>query len=115
MALALNVKFREEMLMRALLLIPWTLPNIVLDYELEMDFSATGGIANYLLKSLHLIDKDLIWFGSTGLAMATIIVANVWRGTPFAISILGKLKTIPKDYYEAAAMDEQISFSVSGM
>ena len=38
--------------------------------------------------------------------MFTIIVANVWRGTPFfGISILAKLQTIPKDYYEAAAID----------
>ena len=36
----------------------------------------------------------------------TIIVANVWRGTPFfGISILAKLQTIPKDYYEAAEID----------
>ena len=62
------------------LLIPWTLPNIVAVLNWRWIFSATGGIANYLLKSLHLIDKDLIWFGSAGLAMATIIVANVWRG-----------------------------------
>lgn len=106
MALALNVKFRGRNIVRALLLIPWTLPNIVAVLNWRWIFSATGGIANYLLKSLHLIDKDLIWFGSAGLAMATIIVANVWRGAPFfGISILGKLQTIPKDYYEAAAMD----------
>lgn len=34
------------------------------------------------------------------------IVANVWRGTPFfGVSILAKLQTIPKDYYEAAEID----------
>ena len=58
------------------------------------------------MKALHIIDSDLVWFGSAGLAMFTIIVANVWRGTPFfGISILAKLQTIPKDYYEAAAID----------
>lgn len=106
MALALNVKFRGRNIVRALLLIPWTLPNIVAVLNWRWIFSATGGIANHLLKSLHLIDQDLIWFGSAGLAMTAIIVANVWRGTPFfGISILGKLQTIPADYYEAAAMD----------
>lgn len=106
MALALNVEFRGRNLVRALLLIPWTLPNIVAVLNWRWIFSATGGIANYLLKSVHLIDKDLVWFGSAGLAMATIIVANVWRGTPFfGISVLAKLQTIPNDYYEAAAID----------
>ena len=38
--------------------------------------------------------------------MITVVVANVWRGTPFfGISILAKLQTIPMDYYEAAHID----------
>jgi len=106
MALALNIKFKGRNIVRALLLIPWTLPNIVAVLNWRWIFSATGGVANYLLKSLHLIDKDIIWFGSAATAMATIIIANVWRGTPFfGISILGKLQTIPMDYYEAATVD----------
>lgn len=106
MALALNIKFKGRNIVRALLLIPWTLPNIVAVLNWRWIFSSTGGIANYLLKSLHLIDKDLVWFGSAALAMITIIVANIWRGTPFfGISILAKLQTVPKDYYEAAAID----------
>lgn len=106
MALALNVDFRGRNVVRALLLIPWTLPNIVAVLNWRWIFSSTGGVANYVLKALHVIDSDLVWFGSAGLAMFTIIVANVWRGTPFfGISILAKLQTIPKDYYEAAAID----------
>lgn len=106
MALALNINFKGRNIVRALLLIPWTLPNIVAVLNWRWIFSSTGGIANHLLKTLGLIDKDLVWFGSAGLAMVTIIVANVWRGTPFfGISILAKLQTIPKDYYEAAAID----------
>lgn len=106
MALALNQKFKGRNLVRALLMIPWTLPNIVVVYNWRWIFNSTGGIANYILKSLHIIDADVIWFGSASLAMITIIVANVWRGTPFfGISILAKLQTIPKDYYEAAEID----------
>ena len=106
MALALNVEFKGRNVVRALLMIPWTLPNIVAVLNWRWIFSSTGGIANYLLKSLHLIDKDLIWFGSAGLAMATCVIATVWRGTPFfGVSILAKLQTISKDGYEAAAID----------
>ena len=48
----------------------------------------------------------MVWFGSAGLAMACLVVANVWRGTPFfGMSILAKLQTIPRDYYEAAQID----------
>ena len=80
--------------------------NIVVVYNWRWIFNSTGGIANYILKSLHITNTDIIWFGSAGLAMTTIIVANVWRGTPFfGVSILAKLQTIPKDYYEAAEID----------
>lgn len=106
MALSLNQKFRGRNIARALLMIPWTLPNIVVVYNWRWIFNSTGGIANHILKSLHMIDSNIIWFGSAGLAFATIIVANVWRGTPFfGVSILAKLQTIPKDYYEAADID----------
>ena len=106
MALSLNQKFKGRNIARALLMIPWTLPNIVVVYNWRWIFNSTGGIANYILKSLHITNTDIIWFGSAGLAMATIIVANVWRGTPyFGVSILAKLQTIPKDYSEAAEID----------
>ena len=106
MALALNQNFKGRNAARALLMIPWTLPNIVVVYNWRWIFNSSGGIANHILKSLHLIDKDLVWFGSAGLALLTIVVANVWRGTPFfGVSILAKLQTIYKDYYEAADID----------
>lgn len=106
MSLALNVEFKGRNLVRALLMIPWTLPNIVAVYNWRWIFNPSGGIANYLLKTFGLIEKDLIWFGSAGLAMTAVVVANVWRGSPFfGISILAKLQTIPKDYYEAAEID----------
>lgn len=106
MALALNQEFKGRNVVRALLMIPWTLPNIVVVYNWRWIFNSSGGIANHILKSLHLIDHDLVWFGSAGLAMLTVVVANVWRGTPFfGVSILAKLQTISKDYYEAAEID----------
>lgn len=106
MALALNLNFRGRNLVRALLMIPWTLPNIVAVYNWRWIFNTNGGIANYLLKSFGLIERDMVWFGSAGLAMACLVVANVWRGTPFfGMSILAKLQTIPRDYYEAAQID----------
>ena len=106
MALSLNQKFKGRNVARALLMIPWTLPNIVVVYNWRWIFNSTDGIANHIFKSLHITNSDIIWFASTGLAMTTIIVANVWRGTPFfGVSILAKLQTIPKDYYEAAEID----------
>lgn len=106
LAMALNVSFRGNGICRALLLIPWSLPNVVVALNWKWIFADRGGIMNYLLKSIGLIDKNLLWLGSPVLAMVAIVIADVWRGTPFfGISILGKLQSIPKDLYEAAEID----------
>lgn len=54
MALSLNQKFKGRNVARALLMIPWTLPNIVVVYNWRWIFNSTGGIANHILKSLHI-------------------------------------------------------------
>lgn len=106
MALILNFEFKGRNLARALMIIPWTLPNIVAVLNWRWIFSDTGGVANFLLEKLGLIDSGLIWLGDSTLAMIAVLVANIWRGTPFfGISILARLQTIPKDYYEAAELD----------
>ena len=51
MALMLNVEFKGRNLVRALLLIPWTLPNVVAVLNWKWLFSSTGGIVNYLMKA----------------------------------------------------------------
>lgn len=106
LAMALNVQFKGNGIARALLLIPWSLPNVVVALNWRWIFADQGGIMNYLLRSFGLIQKNLLWLGNPMLAMVAIVVADVWRGTPFfGISILAKLQTIPNDLYEAAEID----------
>ncbi len=106
LALILNVSFKGNAICRALLLIPWALPNIAVALNWRWIFNDTGGIMNHILRSIGLIDQDLVWLGKRDLAMFAIIVADIWRGIPFfGISILGPLQSISKDYYEAAEID----------
>ncbi|MEA5014445.1 MAG: sugar ABC transporter permease [Candidatus Limiplasma sp.] len=106
MALVLNFSFKGRNLVRALMIIPWTLPNVVAVLNWRWIFSDIGGIANYLLQSLRIVDRPLVWLGTSALAMISAVTANVWRGTPFfGISILARLQTISKNYYEAAEID----------
>lgn len=106
MALTLNQRFRGRNAVRALLLIPWSLPNIVSVLNWKWIFSNNNGIANYILKTLGIVDRDVIWTGVDSMALIVILVADVWRGSPFfGISILAKLQTISNDYYEAAKID----------
>jgi multiple sugar transport system permease protein len=53
-----------------------------------------------------LADRGINWLGEGGWAMTAIIIANIWRGTPFfAISILAGLQTVDRELLDAAAID----------
>jgi ABC-type sugar transport system permease subunit len=46
------------------------------------------------------------WLSKPSLAIIMLIIANLWQGTPFAIVLfLAGLKSIPREEYEAAAID----------
>ncbi|HHW31697.1 MAG TPA: sugar ABC transporter permease [Clostridiaceae bacterium] len=106
MALLLNMEFRGRSFVRALLLIPWTLPNLVAVLNWKWIFANQGGALNGLLSALGLIDENIIWLATAGSAFICIIIVNVWRGVPFfGITILSKLQTIPLELYEAASID----------
>ncbi len=111
LAMILNMNFKGRNLVRALLIIPWTLPNIVSILNWKWMFDDVGGVLNQILKMLGLIETNVVWIGTPVLAMLVIIVVNVWRGTPFiGISVLSKLQTISPDYYEAACIDGASAF-----
>jgi len=61
---------------------------------------------NYLLVEAHLLGHPVNFLGNTELAMPTIVLADVWKTTPFmALLILAGLQTIPLSLAEAAHMD----------
>ena len=46
------------------------------------------------------------WRGDATLAMLSVQLVNVWRGTPFfAIGLLAGMQAIPEELYEAARLD----------
>ena len=64
------------------------------------------GVLNYILRSLGLISQNVNWLSSTKTAMASVIVAAVWRQLPFMmVMLLAGLQTVPQDLIEAAVID----------
>ncbi len=91
---------------RAAVLIPWAIPTVVTSKMFGWLFDGQHGIVNYLLRSCGLIPGNLNWYGSPELALPTIIIADVWKTTPFmALLLLAGLQTIPRSLSEAAAID----------
>jgi ABC-type sugar transport system permease subunit len=106
MALVLYEWFIGRGLVRAAMLVPWAIPTVVTSKMFGWLFDGQNGVINYLLLSLGLIDERINWYGSTEHALQTIIIADVWKTTPFmALLLLAGLQTIPQSLREAALTD----------
>ncbi|WP_372365642.1 extracellular solute-binding protein [Candidatus Uabimicrobium sp. HlEnr_7] len=102
-AVTLSRSFLGRGPIRALILLPWILPTIVAGKMWLWIFATEGGIANYFLMSLG---WDKINWIDPGPAFVSIIIAEVWKTTPFmAILLLAGLTNISKDLYKSAKVD----------
>jgi trehalose/maltose transport system permease protein len=55
---------------------------------------------------LGLIAEPLAWTADPTLALASVILVDVWKTTPFmALLLLAALQMLPQDCYEAAKVD----------
>jgi len=108
LALALYADFRGKWLVRLLILLPWVAPISLGSIGWLWIFDPVYSIINWSLRALGVIGPDTwpIWLGQPNLAMASIILVDVWRLLPLAtVIILAGLSGIPQDIHDAAAMD----------
>lgn len=104
-ALALNQTFAGRAIARAVILIPWAVPTVLVAIVFGTMFNAQG-IVNQLLINAGVVNHYIPWLSSTTWSMPTIIMAHVWKGFPFlAVMILAGLQSIPSELYEAAEID----------
>jgi ABC-type sugar transport system permease subunit len=86
LALGLDRAFRGRGLARAAALLPWAIPTVV-----------AGLLWRFVFES---------WLVSPALAWVPVIVADVWKSTPFvALLLLAGLQAIDPAVHEAAAVD----------
>ena len=107
-ALLLNARFiRGRNVMRALFMIPWTIPSVVTALLWSWMLHSQYGVVNWLLFHMGLIDNiNLVWTSSRTLALPSVIMACVWRQTPYMmVMLLAGLQSVPNDLVEAARVD----------
>jgi multiple sugar transport system permease protein len=106
MALLLNLAFRGRAVLRSVLLVPYAVLSVVSAITWQNMFDPRLGLVTTVLKGLGLPAGDIIWLAEPGYAMAIVIVASVWKATPFvALLVLAGLQVIPEDVYEASSLD----------
>lgn len=106
MAVMLNQPMKGRGFFRALLFLPWALPTLTSVLAWRWMLGDIGGIVNYFLQIIHVIDRPVGWLGNAFFAKISVVLVNVWRGTPFfGISILAGLQSISPELYEVAELD----------
>ena len=106
LAVLLNEQMRGRGAFRSLLLLPMMLPPVVVGVVWRLMLNSNFGAVNGTLKSLGVNTEALTWTASPKLAMASVIIADVWQWTPFMFLILlAGLQAIPQEPYEAALVD----------
>lgn len=106
LALLMNQKFKGLGLVRTAILVPWAIPTIVTAKMWGWMFHDQYGLVNAFLMGIGIIDRPLAWIADPTLSMWAVIIADVWKTTPFmALMLLAALQMVPADMYEAARVD----------
>ncbi|MFJ5223422.1 carbohydrate ABC transporter permease [Streptomyces sp. NPDC088400] len=106
LAVFFSRRFRLSGVVRAVLLLPWLVPMVVSAVIWRKLLDQDSGVLNTLLTNLHLTSEPVPWLSSPSIALMSAILVNIWIGIPFNMVILyGGLQEIPRDLYEAAALD----------
>lgn len=111
LALLFNRRMPLVGAMRGSVMIAWMLPIIVSGTIFKWMFQSDSGIINYGLERLGLIHTPIHWLSDPKLAIWSILVANIWIGIPFNMSLLlAGLQSISPSLYEAAIVDGATAF-----
>lgn len=103
-ALLLNRAFRGRGFVRAINLLPWAMPAIVIATASQWMFNSQYGMIDDLI--VRVLPFRPIWLASPTLARVVVILLDVWKNAPWAaLILLAGLQNVPRELYEAARVD----------
>lgn len=108
LAMALSADFPGKWLVRFLILLPWVAPISLGAIGWLWIYDSIYSVINWTGQAVGILGPNdwPIWLGQPHLAMASIIIVQIWRILPLAtVIILAGLTSIPQDIHDAAAVD----------
>lgn len=110
-ALLLNQSFWWRGLARALVVVPWALPSVIIGLMWSWMYDYNLGVINDILLRIGLIHQPIAWLARTDTTLPSIMLALIWQGFPFfAVAILAGLQTVSREQLEAAEIDGANAF-----
>jgi multiple sugar transport system permease protein len=111
LAFLLMQPFRGRKFVRALLVIPFTLPIAISVLGWKWMFDSQFSVLNWALSRVGLIgaygsESWPVWLGQPGLALFSVMFVNVWRGFPFtAIVLMAGMTSVPPEVIDSSKVD----------
>jgi raffinose/stachyose/melibiose transport system permease protein len=91
---------------RAIIYLPAILPMLVVGLVFKSILNPQTGVLNDFLRTIGLGGLAQRWLTDAHIALFSIIGVDTWKGVGYIMVILlAGIQAIPKDYYEAAAID----------
>lgn len=104
LAAAVDSMTRGRGVVRTAMLLPWAVPTVVVGLVWRFLFETPGGLMNTMLVRSGATPP--IWFADPLAAWVPVVLADVWKTTPFvALLLLAGLQNIDRTLYEAARID----------
>jgi len=108
-ALLLNRDIKFKGVFYTILTIPMVMAPVAVALMWRMFLHSELGIANYVISLIGL--NPVNWLGSSKIAFWTVLMVDIWHQVSFMILVLlAGLVSLPKDAYEAAAIDGASGF-----
>jgi multiple sugar transport system permease protein len=111
LAFLLAQPFPGRKLVRAIVVIPFTIPIAISVLGWKWMYDSEFSVINWALSQLHVIGPYgsaswPVWLGQPWLALFAAMAVNVWYGYPFAaIVLLAGLTSVPPEIIDAARVD----------
>ncbi|NJN05118.1 MAG: sugar ABC transporter permease [Rhodobacteraceae bacterium] len=105
-AVYLAVDSRTTSIMRALILLPWVLPDVVTAMAWQWMLHGQVGIVGDTLQRAGVTDGPISLLGNPDTVMWVLVAVVVWRKMPLVALILcAALRSVPDEHYEASKID----------
>ena len=95
---------RGKGLARTIMVLPILVPAVAIGSMWKLMYNYDFGVFNQALTALGLAPVN--WLGSTSVALAAVILVDIWHWVPFVFLVLfAAVEGVPNDVIEAARID----------
>jgi multiple sugar transport system permease protein len=111
LALLMTQNIRGRSILTSVLIIPIIMPPVSVATGWFFIYEPNFGVINYLLSLVGI--SPIEWLSNPDLALYSMMLVDIWQVTPFVFLLLyAGLLSLPRDPYEAAAIDGASSWFV---